>query len=59
LNFPIMFSSCSKDDLETSLLRGFGICLYNLPDVDKLVPGPECGNMYVEKNEECDCGIPK
>ncbi|XP_059506774.1 disintegrin and metalloproteinase domain-containing protein 12-like [Stegostoma tigrinum] len=54
--FPVMFSSCSKDDLEASLLRGFGVCLYNMPDLDKLVQGQECGNLYVEKGEECDCG---
>ncbi|XP_078397384.1 disintegrin and metalloproteinase domain-containing protein 12-like [Cetorhinus maximus] len=55
---PTQFSSCSHEDIDRSLLSGLGMCLYNLPDVDKLVGGPECGNLYVEKGEECDCGNP-
>ncbi|XP_041047494.1 disintegrin and metalloproteinase domain-containing protein 12-like isoform X2 [Carcharodon carcharias] len=56
--FPTSFSSCSRSDLERSLLVGVGVCLSNLPDIAKLVGGPECGNLYVERNEDCDCGIP-
>ncbi|XP_078257230.1 disintegrin and metalloproteinase domain-containing protein 12-like isoform X1 [Rhinoraja longicauda] len=53
---PTMFSSCSRVDLESSLLQGLGVCLYNLPPLHLLVEGPECGNMYLEQGEECDCG---
>ncbi|XP_078411545.1 disintegrin and metalloproteinase domain-containing protein 12-like [Cetorhinus maximus] len=59
LAFPTTFSSCSRDDLERGLLAGLGVCLSNLPDIDKLVGGFECGNLYVEGDEECDCGIPE
>ncbi|XP_072353912.1 disintegrin and metalloproteinase domain-containing protein 12-like isoform X3 [Scyliorhinus torazame] len=57
-SLPSIFSSCSKQDLERSMLIGRGICLYNLPNLDNLVGGPVCGNLYVEKGEECDCGKP-
>ncbi|XP_067833259.1 disintegrin and metalloproteinase domain-containing protein 12-like [Heptranchias perlo] len=56
---PTMFSSCSREDLRSSLLQGIGMCLFNLPRLDMLVGGPVCGNMYVETNEECDCGKPE
>ncbi|XP_051866361.1 disintegrin and metalloproteinase domain-containing protein 12-like [Pristis pectinata] len=56
--YPTHFSSCSKDDLNGNLLYGGGICLYNLPKLELLVGGRECGNMYVEEGEECDCGKP-
>ncbi|XP_078056789.1 disintegrin and metalloproteinase domain-containing protein 12-like [Mustelus asterias] len=55
---PKTFSSCSRQDYEGSLLVGRGSCLYNRPNVDQLVGGPECGNLYVERGEECDCGKP-
>ncbi|XP_055522274.1 disintegrin and metalloproteinase domain-containing protein 12-like isoform X4 [Leucoraja erinacea] len=53
---PTMFSSCSREDLENSLRHGVGVCLFNLPPLHLLVEGPECGNMYLEEGEECDCG---
>ncbi|XP_067903623.1 disintegrin and metalloproteinase domain-containing protein 12-like [Heterodontus francisci] len=56
---PTSFSSCSRDDLVRSLTLGSGICLYNRPDVGMLVGGPSCGNLFVEANEECDCGSPQ
>ncbi|XP_078056852.1 disintegrin and metalloproteinase domain-containing protein 12-like [Mustelus asterias] len=55
---PTGFSLCSRDDLVLHLKRGLGVCLYNLPNFDKLVGGIECGNLYVERGEECDCGKP-
>ncbi|XP_060678958.1 disintegrin and metalloproteinase domain-containing protein 15, partial [Hemiscyllium ocellatum] len=51
------FSSCSQDDLERSLTQGGGMCLYNFPNASRLFGGQRCGNLYVEGDEECDCGL--
>ncbi|XP_038649001.1 disintegrin and metalloproteinase domain-containing protein 12-like isoform X2 [Scyliorhinus canicula] len=59
LNLPSHFSSCSRADVESQFTKGRGVCLNNLPDLNKLVGGKECGNMYVEKGEDCDCGKPR
>ncbi|XP_062903302.1 disintegrin and metalloproteinase domain-containing protein 12-like isoform X2 [Mobula hypostoma] len=56
---PTAFSSCSRDDLMRTLLYGSGFCLFNMPNMEQLVGGPKCGNMYVEKGEQCDCGKPE
>uniref|UniRef100_A0A8C3RSQ5 ADAM metallopeptidase domain 12 n=1 Tax=Chelydra serpentina TaxID=8475 RepID=A0A8C3RSQ5_CHESE len=56
--FPMVFSSCSKKDLENSLEKGVGMCLFNLPEVKESFGGQKCGNGYVEDGEECDCGEP-
>ncbi|XP_067884671.1 disintegrin and metalloproteinase domain-containing protein 12-like isoform X3 [Heterodontus francisci] len=56
---PTIFSSCSREDLRRNLHFGAGMCLYNLPRLDLLVGGPKCGNLYLEKGEECDCGKPE
>uniref|UniRef100_A0A3P8XQZ2 ADAM metallopeptidase domain 15 n=1 Tax=Esox lucius TaxID=8010 RepID=A0A3P8XQZ2_ESOLU len=52
-----LFSSCSARDLSLSLLHGGGMCLFNVPQPEKLLGGPRCGNLYVEKGEQCDCGL--
>ncbi|ELW69675.1 Disintegrin and metalloproteinase domain-containing protein 12 [Tupaia chinensis] len=57
--FPMVFSSCSRKDLETSLEKGMGMCLFNLPEVKQSFGGQKCGNGYVEEGEECDCGEPE
>ncbi|XP_072897911.1 disintegrin and metalloproteinase domain-containing protein 12-like [Hemitrygon akajei] len=56
---PTKFSSCSRDDLRRSLLNGIAFCLFNMPKMEQLVGGPKCGNKFVEKDEQCDCGKPK
>ncbi|EDL17785.1 a disintegrin and metallopeptidase domain 12 (meltrin alpha), isoform CRA_a [Mus musculus] len=57
--FPMVFSSCSRKDLEASLEKGMGMCLFNLPEVKQAFGGRKCGNGYVEEGEECDCGEPE
>uniref|UniRef100_A0AAY4DP14 ADAM metallopeptidase domain 12 n=1 Tax=Denticeps clupeoides TaxID=299321 RepID=A0AAY4DP14_9TELE len=54
--FPTVFSSCSKKDLASSLEKGVGMCLFNLPEIKVLYGGQKCGNGYLEEGEECDCG---
>ncbi|KAL4841548.1 hypothetical protein H8958_008695, partial [Nasalis larvatus] len=57
--FPMVFSSCSRKDLETSLEKGMGMCLFNLPEVRESFGGQKCGNGFVEDGEQCDCGEPE
>ncbi|TFJ97640.1 retinal guanylyl cyclase 2 [Platysternon megacephalum] len=53
----LSFSSCSRQDVERSLRRGQGWCLFNVPEPESLVVRPRCGNWLVEKDETCDCGL--
>lgn len=34
-------------------------CLLNAPRADELYGGPVCGNQFVERGEQCDCGTPQ
>ncbi|NP_001035103.1 disintegrin and metalloproteinase domain-containing protein 12 precursor [Xenopus tropicalis] len=56
--FPTVFSSCGKKDLDSSLEKGVGMCLYNMPEVTESFGEQKCGNGYVEEGEQCDCGEP-
>ncbi|KAM5271868.1 disintegrin and metalloproteinase domain-containing protein 8 [Ctenodactylus gundi] len=57
--FPRTFSWCSRTDLE-NFVKGPQVgCLSNAPDVNQLVGGPVCGNLFVERGEQCDCGEPQ
>ncbi|XP_021239687.1 disintegrin and metalloproteinase domain-containing protein 15-like, partial [Numida meleagris] len=53
----LSFSNCSRLELERSLQRGLGWCLYDAPDPQRLAGTPVCGNRFVEQGESCDCGL--
>uniref|UniRef100_A0A2K6L6L0 ADAM metallopeptidase domain 8 n=1 Tax=Rhinopithecus bieti TaxID=61621 RepID=A0A2K6L6L0_RHIBE len=57
--FPRMFSDCSQAYLEGFLEQPQSACLANAPDLSHLVGGPVCGNLFVERGEQCDCGPPE
>ncbi|XP_069467155.1 disintegrin and metalloproteinase domain-containing protein 8 isoform X2 [Ambystoma mexicanum] len=54
--YPKFFSSCSKKDLLNFLSSAQTSCLWNEPDAEDLYGGPVCGNQFLERGEECDCG---
>lgn len=43
-------------DLEIFLQNHDVRCLLDIPNENDLFGGPVCGNAFVEKGEECDCG---
>lgn len=57
--FPKKFSRCSQVDLEAFVVKPHTDCLTNFPDVNRFVGGPVCGNKFVERGEQCDCGTPQ
>ncbi|XP_036061099.1 disintegrin and metalloproteinase domain-containing protein 8 isoform X2 [Onychomys torridus] len=57
--FPKKFSRCSQVDLESFVMKPQTGCLTNAPDVNRFVGGPVCGNGFLERGEQCDCGTPQ
>ncbi|OXB56079.1 hypothetical protein ASZ78_002532, partial [Callipepla squamata] len=53
---PKKFSSCSLQDFEKYMLNDMPKCLTNVPDINAIIAPSTCGNGFVEKGEECDCG---
>ncbi|XP_059802803.1 disintegrin and metalloproteinase domain-containing protein 8-like isoform X1 [Hypanus sabinus] len=54
--FPKSFSSCSYRELQMFLATERTNCLLNSPTADELYGSPKCGNQFLERGEECDCG---
>lgn len=54
---PKHWSSCSIDQLNLAFHHGMNHCLKNRPT--RLFDSPQCGNGFVEKGEQCDCGLPE
>uniref|UniRef100_R4G2D3 SVMP-Aca-4 n=1 Tax=Acanthophis wellsi TaxID=239747 RepID=R4G2D3_9SAUR len=52
------FSNCSIQKYQRYLLRVRPQCILNKPLSTDIVTPPVCGNYFVERGEECDCGSP-
>ncbi|KAM6390481.1 LOW QUALITY PROTEIN: disintegrin and metalloproteinase domain-containing protein 8 [Pluvialis apricaria] len=59
LVYPKLFSRCSEQDMWQFLGDPRTSCLLNVPKADELYGGPVCGNQFVERGEQCDCGTPE
>ncbi|XP_075615164.1 disintegrin and metalloproteinase domain-containing protein 8 isoform X2 [Balearica regulorum gibbericeps] len=59
LVYPKLFSHCSEQDMWQFLGDPRTSCLLNVPRADELYGGPVCGNQFVERGEQCDCGTPE
>ncbi|XP_034426955.1 disintegrin and metalloproteinase domain-containing protein 9 [Hippoglossus hippoglossus] len=53
------FSRCSEQDFERLVLGGGGVCLRNQPSSSDVIGTAECGNGWIDKGEQCDCGKPE
>ncbi|XP_051924184.1 disintegrin and metalloproteinase domain-containing protein 28 [Hippocampus zosterae] len=53
---PRAFSSCSSRDYNRYLTGRSPSCMLDKPDYRSLVVPSVCGNGFVEKGEQCDCG---
>ncbi|XP_078095720.1 zinc metalloproteinase-disintegrin-like MTP4 [Mustelus asterias] len=56
---PSEFSSCSHQHFQSFVVTHTASCLRDLPRQDDIVSKPLCGNHFLEKGEECDCGDPE
>uniref|UniRef100_A0A671LIK3 Disintegrin and metalloproteinase domain-containing protein 8-like n=1 Tax=Sinocyclocheilus anshuiensis TaxID=1608454 RepID=A0A671LIK3_9TELE len=54
--YPDSFSTCSQSSLKAFLQSYDTSCLLDMPNEGELYGGSVCGNAFVEKGEECDCG---
>lgn len=55
-NIPRRFSSCSSNGYGDFLNNRNPECLLNKPSYKELVTPPVCGNGFLERGEQCDCG---
>ncbi|KAL2092452.1 hypothetical protein ACEWY4_012250 [Coilia grayii] len=55
-SIPQKFSSCSSTGYGDFLNNRNPECMFNKPSYKELVAPPVCGNGFVEKDEQCDCG---
>ncbi|KPM10617.1 disintegrin and metalloproteinase domain-containing protein 12-like protein [Sarcoptes scabiei] len=53
---PTKWSSCSIGSIKKYLKRGLDHCLLNKP---KKSFRKNCGNGFIDDDEECDCGLPQ
>ncbi|KAM7153685.1 zinc metalloproteinase-disintegrin-like NaMP isoform 2-T2 [Macrochelys suwanniensis] len=58
-NTPKDFSTCSLQDFQKYILDRTPACITNMPALKDIVATPVCGNNFVEKGEDCDCGTPE
>lgn len=55
-NIPRTFSSCSTTNYERYLKNRNPSCILDKPDYMEIVAPAVCGNGFLEKGEQCDCG---
>ncbi|XP_072122624.1 zinc metalloproteinase-disintegrin-like MTP8 [Mobula birostris] len=56
---PTEFSSCSQQKFQSFILNKGASCVRDVPNLDDIKAAPVCGNHFVEKGEDCDCGSPE